>query len=636
MKNIIQSIALNSIAPLFGEFTGVIVIFSMFAQLLIAQTTDNWTKPSVALYDCNCSGVGTDSISQKILNTSSRLILQDILSDTTTNEVNFFSFGYADTTATDPTTQGDSFTLPDSGGVIDADYIIAGKLAGNTGSYTLTVSIIDGHTFAHAVDGTATFSSVTDNNVKSACLTAVQKILPLTTKIRNYQETLKNANPLLWINPQFVFLPAKSKLPLKGSTNVTITVTDCDGKPMANRQLYLEATHGSFGVSTAQTDNSGKVTETFTAGGSSGIAILTATIQNSISVTHDTTSPYGSEAIVVGNIDTSKVWVMEFDFNRSGSSYKDELVPVDGGTGWQQNTSYYTQYAHGKYFGLSNGSKNNEFYFSDTSLSVAGTNFIHNLSKYSGPDPYGETCPKKYWEMSGSSWSYVAKTDSDHQGSADFDYDPINGWESFDIAIPYSMIDGYGYDWQLVGEWDNGECKTHSTFNDGHVSAKINTFASMTFYGTPGELKGLSIVPFYSGGSISSYAIFVNSSNTGYSSDGSYYITMDKLTATLKQISTVTSVKETDPLPKQFFLYQNYPNPFNPTTVINYQLPAISQVTLKVYDVLGKEVRMLVAERQIAGNHSATFDAKNLPCGVYFYRIQAGSFVETKKMVLLK
>src|ERR1035437_7875807 len=156
------------------------VILSMFAQFIFAQTMDNWPKPSVALYDCNCSAaITTDSTSQNIINSSSRLILQDILSDTSSSEVNLFSYGFADTTATDLTTQGYAFTLPDSGGVVDADYIIASTLVGNTGSYTLTVSIIDGHTYAHVVDGTATFSSITDNNVKSACLTAVQKILQI-------------------------------------------------------------------------------------------------------------------------------------------------------------------------------------------------------------------------------------------------------------------------------------------------------------------------------------------------------------------------------------------------------------------------------------------------------------------------
>jgi hypothetical protein len=405
---------------------------------------------------------------------------------------------------------------------------------------------------------------------------------------------------------------------------------------MANRQLYLEATHGSFGVSSAQTDNAGQVTEIFTAGGSSGIAILTATLENSISVTHDTTSPFGSEAIVVGDIDTAKLWVMNFNFSRSGSANKDELVQEPGGTGWQQKTSFFTQSAKGKFFGFSNGSKNNAFNFIDTSLSVSGTNLIHNLSKYSGPDPSGETCPKNYWEMNGSTWSYIAKKNSDQQGSADFEYQPINGWENFDIVIPYTMVDGYAYDWKLYGIWDNGKCETHSTFDDGHASSKVNTFSSITLAGTPGQVTGLSILPFYSGSTILYYTITVNNTMSGIGSDGSFYVNIDQCTAILKPFSTVTAVEETKPLPKQFFLSQNYPNPFNPTTVINYQLPIISQVTLKVYDVLGREVRILVSERQSAGNHSAVFDAKNLPSGIYFYTITAGQYTQVRKMMLIK
>ncbi|HUI30987.1 MAG TPA: T9SS type A sorting domain-containing protein [Candidatus Acidoferrales bacterium] len=87
---------------------------------------------------------------------------------------------------------------------------------------------------------------------------------------------------------------------------------------------------------------------------------------------------------------------------------------------------------------------------------------------------------------------------------------------------------------------------------------------------------------------------------------------------------------------KLFSLNQNYPNPFNPSTVISYQLPVNSQVTLKVYDVLGREVATLVNARQTPGEHSVTFDARNLPSGIYFYRISAGGYTATRKMLLVK
>jgi len=83
-------------------------------------------------------------------------------------------------------------------------------------------------------------------------------------------------------------------------------------------------------------------------------------------------------------------------------------------------------------------------------------------------------------------------------------------------------------------------------------------------------------------------------------------------------------------------LSNNYPNPFNPSTTIKYEISELSFVTLKVYDVLGKEVANLVSEEKPAGFYEVEFDATALRSGIYFYRLQAGSFVETKKMVLLK
>lgn len=83
-------------------------------------------------------------------------------------------------------------------------------------------------------------------------------------------------------------------------------------------------------------------------------------------------------------------------------------------------------------------------------------------------------------------------------------------------------------------------------------------------------------------------------------------------------------------------LSQNYPNPFNPTTVINYQLPVSGKVTLKVYDLLGRELATLVNDRENAGSYSVKFDGSRLASGIYFYRLQAGSFSQTKKLMLVK
>ncbi|MBC8044729.1 MAG: DUF4876 domain-containing protein [Rhizobacter sp.] len=101
-------------------------------------------------------------------------------------------------------------------------------------------------------------------------------------------------------------------------------------------------------------------------------------------------------------------------------------------------------------------------------------------------------------------------------------------------------------------------------------------------------------------------------------------------------VPTLAAPEENRATPKGFALAQNYPNPFNPNTVVGYQLTAASQVSLKVFDVLGREVATLVNEKQSAGNYAVNFNAAGFTSGVYFYRLQTGNNVATKKMMLVK
>jgi len=89
-------------------------------------------------------------------------------------------------------------------------------------------------------------------------------------------------------------------------------------------------------------------------------------------------------------------------------------------------------------------------------------------------------------------------------------------------------------------------------------------------------------------------------------------------------------------VPSKYNLSQNYPNPFNPRTVIKFQLPAVSQVSLKVFDVMGREVQTLVNERLQAGSYEVTFDGSNYSSGVYFYRMVTEGYMETRRMIILK
>ena len=89
-------------------------------------------------------------------------------------------------------------------------------------------------------------------------------------------------------------------------------------------------------------------------------------------------------------------------------------------------------------------------------------------------------------------------------------------------------------------------------------------------------------------------------------------------------------------IPKRFELFQNYPNPFNPNTTIVFQLARSEEVTLTLYDVTGQRIRSLIQEKLLAGEHRIIVSADDLPSGLYFYNIQAGSFNDVKKMILLR
>ena len=116
----------------------------------------------------------------------------------------------------------------------------------------------------------------------------------------------------------------------------------------------------------------------------------------------------------------------------------------------------------------------------------------------------------------------------------------------------------------------------------------------------------------------------------------------DEETVTITVTPDPTGINELNGIPTEYELAQNYPNPFNPTTVIRYGIPrgadlkSALQVTLRVYDLLGNEVITLVNEQQSPGYYERTWNAGNVSSGIYLYVLRAGSFVKSRKMILLK
>ena len=131
------------------------------------------------------------------------------------------------------------------------------------------------------------------------------------------------------------------------------------------------------------------------------------------------------------------------------------------------------------------------------------------------------------------------------------------------------------------------------------------------------------------GGNISSFAVSGTNLFAGTFGGSVWRRPLSEMISSIREI-------EASELPRIFELKQNYPNPFNPTTVIRFQVSGVSNVRLVVYDLLGREVAVLVDEKKTPGSYETTFDARGLASGVYFYRLQSGDYTETKRLILLR
>jgi len=236
-------------------------------------------------------------------------------------------------------------------------------------------------------------------------------------------------------------------------------------------------------------------------------------------------------------------------------------------------------------------------------------------------------------------------------------------WSLATLGITGGFVSGMAFhDNKQLGVATTGDASGSSlptiarTTNGGATWSAINTGTGLTGYGSLKWISNSNTV--YLSGSVGASGVVRKSTNAGlnwttqttsgltnaqhldfYRSGSTvwgYAVCTDG--TVLKIVETVTGVSEpvSSIVPAQYSLEQNYPNPFNPSTTINFSLPKASDVTVKVYNALGNEVMTLVNEFKNAGTHQVLMNAANLTSGIYFYKIQAGDFVATKKLTLIK
>ena len=257
-----------------------------------------------------------------------------------------------------------------------------------------------------------------------------------------------------------------------------------------------------------------------------------------------------------------------------------------------------------------------------------------------------------YWKDGRTQYLYLA---SELVGMGSEGYISKIGFDVLTIGSP-AMTD-------FKISYKNTSLTSLSAFENGGFTVVYNP-TSYAPQSTGWDMITLTTMIIYTGGNLLLDICYNNTTYTSYSTinstpvTGMYYGRYNDLTEPLGgcdntawtlstgppgrantrfQIMNPNSVgNSTTEIPNSYSLSQNYPNPFNPTTKINFALPKQGLVTLKIYDVLGREVRTLVNEVKSAGQFSVDFSASEFSSGVYFYKLESGTFSETKRMMLIK
>ncbi len=640
------------------SFWLLIIILSSNTQSINAQSPDDLPAPRVGVFNCFANNVTDSSITSAELESFSIYIFQALESDTNTQQIDLYSFGNIGYVGKDSLLNvnndssffGTLVPSPDSA-IYGTDYYIASSISGKAGNYTLIVSLKDAQTRSTIDSGTASFSSTSNFSIQTAATTAVTSILPLITITRNYQIGLCAASPNLSIDPHLKITPSKNNVDIKETITVSISASDYDGYPLKNYRINLSSTSGSFATQQVQTDENGQATVNYTASDTVGTAVLYAELDSAITVTNDTENVDDESFVVVSKVDsvsttlyTEKLYQLDFTMSVKNMYVNDAMVETGlGGTTWKQSTSTEVYTANGSVKGLGIFVPfNKSFSFAGDTGKVTGKYFKHSFSFES--TTYIDKC-----------WDGLNIDDYTNNGIVDkkklfqnasiiqMDYNPgntIGNIYSLNYSIPYNYnhsesswgvppgVDGQAQDFNCVRDFGS-----NPTFS---YQLKKSTSQSLTAEDSD---PGLSIT------TVGNEYIF-NYTKINIWSDTTTSLTGYTFNATITQVngilkpfkSSVTSVNDEklNTAPQLFRLSQNYPNPFNPSTIIQYQIPSASHVEINIFDVMGNEVATLVNDNKAAGTYTTNFNASKLASGVYFYRIEAGSFIQTRKLMLIK
>ena len=267
-----------------------------------------------------------------------------------------------------------------------------------------------------------------------------------------------------------------------------------------------------------------------------------------------------------------------------------------------------------------------------TAIAISGANLFAGTSHYSGNAGVFLSTNK------GTSWSATSLTNTYVEAFA-VSSNATGGTNLFAGTDDGTYLStNNGTSWSAVNTGLRGHPVMSFTVSGTNLFA--GTYSGGVCLSTNNGTSWTSVNTGLTGNFVLTLAISPNGANQGLDSPSGMNLFAGNYDGVWRRPLSemiATSVKQTStPLPERFELEQNYPNPFNPSTTIEYNIPQESQATVKIFDLLGREVAVLVNERKDAGRYSMQWNGEQFASGIYFYALQAGEFHETKRMSLIK
>lgn len=511
--------------------------------------------------------------------------------------------------------------LPPSGQVAGVDYLVWSTLDSSGGQYTISVYLEDAYSRHRIAVGTQSFTN--PNGAQAAAASAITQIEPVFDKIRAYQKELRNNSDQIAISAKIDIIPSKGEVNGGETVPVLFEVYDCDGgpgiTPLSNRRIKIEATHGHFDVDSVETDANGNAGANFTADNVKEVANLTATYYPYYTPSHKTRGSWGDTTVNI-NLLPNRNWEMDVMENYF---WHENIVDDEAGSYYSYNNIIYSSASVRQYLVGD---------LTDTSVSideVVGAKGYTSLGQTERTVRYG----------AGFYSNEVLTEDGSTAADEDFIHSIVLGYAGKSlggitfISNLLLRLDG------VIHLYDNqsGHTTTHDSLLSSEYPDPYVVFATLPNPLFPGQG---TFTRNDSGFVYQGIYVYDTTISAGFRKDIQHRDA--HVTAILRPYQKEAAVRKfVNAIPARYDLSQNFPNPFNAATVIRYRLPVGSQVTLKVLDVLGREVATVVNERLEAGYHSVKFDGSRFSSGVYFYRLcsvgnDGRKFESLRKMALAK